>query len=90
MDHPRDSRTGQAPSTIPATSSRRQNSATTGNAPSSFSALGGIDQPDCADGFVLEGLPRRIGQAEALDRHLAARGTALDAVWSRARPQAAL
>jgi len=48
------------------------------------------DQPDCADGFVLEGFPRRIGQAEALDRHLAARGTALDAVWSRARPQAAL
>jgi adenylate kinase len=28
---------------------------------------------------VLEGFPRRIGQAEALDRHLAARGTALDA-----------
>jgi len=31
----------QVRSTIPATSSRRQNSATTGNAPSSFSALGG-------------------------------------------------
>jgi adenylate kinase len=38
-----------------------------------------IDQPDCAGGFVLEGFPRTIGQAEALDRHLAARGTALDA-----------
>ena len=38
-----------------------------------------IDQPDCARGFVLDGFPRRIGQAKALDRHLAARGTALDA-----------
>jgi hypothetical protein len=35
------SRTGQARSTIPARSSRRQNSATTGSAPSSFSTLGG-------------------------------------------------
>jgi hypothetical protein len=34
-------RIGQVRSTIPATSSRRQNSATTGSAPSSFSTLGG-------------------------------------------------
>ncbi len=35
------SRTGHARSTIPATSSRRQNSPTTGSEPSSFSTLGG-------------------------------------------------
>jgi hypothetical protein len=35
------SRTGQARSTIPARSSRRQKSATTGSAPSVFSTLGG-------------------------------------------------
>jgi adenylate kinase len=39
-----------------------------------------IDQADAADGFVLDGFPRTVPQAEALDRELAARGIGLDAV----------
>jgi adenylate kinase len=36
--------------------------------------------PDAADGFVLDGFPRAVGQAEALDALLAADGYALDTV----------
>ncbi|MER2536437.1 MAG: adenylate kinase [Rhizobiaceae bacterium] len=39
-----------------------------------------IDQPDCARGFILDGYPRTLPQADAVDAMLSKRGQALDAV----------
>ena len=39
-----------------------------------------IDQPDCANGFILDGYPRTLPQADAVEAMLDEKGTKLDAV----------
>jgi adenylate kinase len=39
-----------------------------------------LSRPDAADGFVLDGFPRNLAQAEALDEMLAEIGRSLDAI----------
>jgi len=46
-----------------------------------------MEQPDAAEGFLLDGFPRNLGQAEALDEYLKVKNLKLDAVLDLEVPE---
>ncbi|CAG6391504.1 adenylate kinase [Streptomyces cocklensis] len=46
-----------------------------------------LNQSDAAGGFLLDGFPRNVGQAQALDAYLASHGIALDGVLDLEVPE---